>query len=238
MTYDLSRLPADAQLLLHDVLVNQGRRYLVAFHPQCRRAVIRHKNASGTAEWRRRDWRLFNGKAPLIVDVTLDLLDLLRELYAAPRGEVFIGFRPSPVDRPSHTQGSMLMGMVGVLSSGPSSRSRRLVAYTPGTEPEGELAAGQLHDLTASWAGDVVPYPAPVSSERHCVPNGARPLTVQVALRNLPWGLGPPMAVVEVRDGSEIVWDVSMPPAVLSHFAAAVGVAAMEALERLPRAVR
>lgn len=47
-----------------------GRRFYVAWHPDYRAGVLRHKDAKGLADWQARVWKIFDGKPPTIEDVS------------------------------------------------------------------------------------------------------------------------------------------------------------------------
>ena len=76
-------------------LVRWGQIMALAYHPLVSDAVLRCKNAAGLAEWGRRNWQMFNGLSPIIVDATDSLQALVEayptillhgRFYVAPRG--------------------------------------------------------------------------------------------------------------------------------------------------------
>ncbi|HKV45350.1 MAG TPA: hypothetical protein VJT32_11870 [bacterium] len=237
MTYNLSGFPQHAQAMLHAILVEQGRRYVVAYHPLHRTAVIRHKDAAGATEWRLRDWRLFEGKTPFIADVTDDVVGALKQLYAwetADACQVVIGFLPDrrAEEHPAITSCGPLRPS-RILQDRPATARPQIVLREPGPGTDADLTAGRLHDLTQSWGGDVVPFPAPRVSRVVTLREGARQITVHATVRNVPWGIVPAVVVIEVHDGRGIVWDVQLPPDLVGGFAQAIHDVAADAAQAL-----
>ena len=171
---------------------------------------------------------------PFIVDVTESVLEVLHQLYAlnaANARQVVIGFLPDPqaAEHPAITHFGRLRPSRLLPDRSPSAPSQ-LALRKPGPSTEADFAAGRLHDLTQSWAGDVVPYPAPLVSRLLTIQDGDREVSAQATVRNIPWGLGPAVVVIEVRDGGGIVWDVQLPPSLVGPFAQAICDVAMDAI--------
>lgn len=249
---DLSGLPEHATQLLRSVLIEQGRRYVVAYHPRHREALLRHKNEAGLAEWHDRDWKMFAGDAPLILDVTDEVPGLLRQLYRlteADRCTIAICLRPPLLQSPPmQVFGSAVPALTPDVPHRPPTRNvlvvnevpqtpgapARLVVRKTGPATEADFAAGRLHDLTASCFSDVVPFCPPYPTSHRVLRDGDKQVTVQAVIGSTArrWGEMPAVHLV-VRDGGDLIWQVAVPPPLLPQFLDALRDVAEEALQAL-----
>jgi hypothetical protein len=77
----LAHFPDAVEWLAHRL---RYARYMIAWHPSQRAALLRLKDPVGRSEWSARQWRYFSGK-PTIADVTADIARLVVQLHALGR---------------------------------------------------------------------------------------------------------------------------------------------------------